>query len=715
MTESMFSPLRYRVAVLQPHLRSHIQIHRHHYRGKLWYVLEDHSTGHHHRFKHAAYYIIARMDGNKTIQDIWDSAVDHLRDDAPTQDEMIRLFSQLHSIDALLCDVPPDTIELFQRYQSHEQRKWKQRLFSPLSLKFPLFDPEQFLTRWEFMVRPLCGWIGITIWLMVVGSAAVLAAIHWPELTENITDRVLTPYNLLILLVMYPIIKLLHEFGHAFATKIWGGEVHEIGIILLVFMPVPYVEASSATAFRDKRKRMVVGAAGILVELFLAAIAMFIWLIVEPSVVHAIAYNTMLIGSVSTLFFNGNPLLRFDGYYVLADAIETPNLGSRSYNYIGYLIQRHIFGVSDAKSPASSNGERVWFILYGVASFCYRMFITAVIVIFVAGKFFIIGIAIAIWAVMTMICVPIFKKISFLFNSPVIKRKRLRAVSTSFAFILCFLVIVFLVPLPLSTRAEGVIWVPNNALVRAGTDGFFRRLLVTANSKVKQDDPLIITEDPFLPAREKLLEYRLQELEARYFSVHDQDRTQALIIKEAMSAAVSELERAREKVAELTIRSPANGIFIMPQESDLPDRFLRKGELVAYVVDYPLTTVRVVVPQDDIGLVRNQTDHVEVKLVDRLDQTFFASIQREVPAASINLPSVVLGYAGGGAVPVDPIDRQGSKAFEAVFQFDLKLPDTSQVTHIGQRVYVRFDHGKEPLAQRWYRVLRQLLLRRFSI
>lgn len=397
MTESIFSPLWYRVAALQPHLRSHIQIHRHHYRGKLWYVLEDHSTGRHHRFKHAAYYIIAQMDGKKTIQDIWDRAVDHLKDDAPTQDEMIRLFGQLHSIDALLCDVPPDTIELFQRYQSHERLKWKQRLLSPLSIRFPLFDPEQFLNRWEFLVRFLFGWIGIVLWFTVVGSAVVLAGIHWTELTENITDRVLTPYNLIMLLLMYPIIKLLHEFGHAFATKVWGGEVHEIGIILLVFMPVPYVEASSATAFRDKRKRMVVGAAGMLVELFLAAVAMFIWLTVEPGVVHAIAYNTMLIGTVSTLLFNGNPLLRFDGYYILSDAIETPNLGSRSSNYIGYLIQRYLFGVSDAKSPASSTGERVWFMLYGIASFCYRMFIIAVIIVFVAGKFFIIGVAIAVW------------------------------------------------------------------------------------------------------------------------------------------------------------------------------------------------------------------------------------------------------------------------------------------------------------------------------
>ena len=141
--------------------------------------------------------------------------------------------------------------------------------------------------------------------------------------------------------------KALHECGHGFATKVLGGEVHEAGIILLALMPVPYVDASAASAFRSKGQRVLVGAGGMLVELFLASLALFVWLLVEPGPVRAVAWNVMLIGGVSTLVFNANPLLRFDGYYILADAIDIPNLGSRANAWLGWTAERHL-GVGQA-------------------------------------------------------------------------------------------------------------------------------------------------------------------------------------------------------------------------------------------------------------------------------------------------------------------------------------------------------------------------------
>ena len=196
----------------------------------------------------------------------------------------------------------------------------------------------------------------------------------------------------MLLWITFPFVKALHELGHGFAVKRWGGEVHEMGIMFLVFMPVPYVDASAASAFQSKYQRMVVGSAGMLVEVFIAALAMFVWLNVEPGMIRAVAFNVMLIAGVSTVLFNGNPLLRFDGYYVLMDWLEIPNLGSRANQYIGYLIQRYPFGIRNAQSPVSARGERGWFVFYSIASFCYRMFIFATIIWFVAGEFFVVGV-----------------------------------------------------------------------------------------------------------------------------------------------------------------------------------------------------------------------------------------------------------------------------------------------------------------------------------
>jgi putative peptide zinc metalloprotease protein len=556
---------------------------------------------------------------------------------------------------------------------------------------------------------------GAFVWLAVIAAAVVAGASHWSDLTANVTDLVLAPNNLLLLAVVYPAIKLLHELGHAFATKRWGGEVHELGIMLLVFMPVPYVDASGASAFRDKKRRMLVGAAGMMVELFLAAIALFVWLSVDPGWVRAIAFNVILIGSVSTLFFNANPLLRFDGYFIFADAVELPNLAARSTQYLGYLTQRYLFGVTQAQSSAGTRGERVWFFIYGIAAFCYRFVVTTAIILFVSEKFFLVGILLAIWGVVTMIVLPLGKSAHFLLTSPVIERKRVRAVATTIGIVTVSAAFLLFVPMPLSTRAEGVVWLPEKAYVRASADGFVRRIAQAPNTSVRKGDLLFETDDPLLPARQKVLEYRLKELQLQYDAQWVADQSKAQILKEALSAARAELERAREKHENLTVRSPTDGILVIPYVEDLPGQMLKQGQVLAYVIQYPVTTIRAVVTQDRIGLVRQRTHEVEVRPIERVGTRRAAVIEREVPAASDELPTMALGKSGGGEIPIRPNDEHGTRAFETVFQFDLKVRDNENLANVGSRVMVRFDHGAEPLARQWYRKGRQLFLHKYGV
>src|SRR5262249_45942838 len=161
-----------------------------------------------------------------------------------------------------------------------------------------------------------------------------------------------------ILGLCFPVIKFLHELGHGYATKAGGGEVHEMGVLLLVFMPVPYVDASAATGFRGKWRRGLVGAAGLLTGTFIASGFLVVWVLSEPGLLRAIAFNVMLIAGVSTLVFNGNPLLRFDGYYIFSDWIEVPNLAVRGNQYWRYLTERYVFRMSHVEPPPSTAGER---------------------------------------------------------------------------------------------------------------------------------------------------------------------------------------------------------------------------------------------------------------------------------------------------------------------------------------------------------------------
>ncbi len=715
MSDTLFSPSWYRVAALKPRIRAHARILRQSYRGKVWFVLQDFAAERSHRFSPAAHHFIGLMDGDRTVQEIWESTSAYLGDEAPTQEEVIQLLGQLHAADALLCDVPPDTMEVFRRHERHERSLWKRRLWTPLALRFPLIDPDRFLERTMPWVQPLFGWFGILLWLAVVGTGVVLAASHWTDLTEDIGDRVFAPANLVLLWFVYPVVKSLHELGHAYATRRWGGEVHEIGVMLLVLTPVPYVDASSAWGFADKRKRMLVGAAGIAVELFLGALALFVWLAVEPGAVRAIAYNVMLISGVSTLLFNGNPLLRFDGYYVLADGLEIPNLGTRANQYLGYLLQRYVFGVGDAHCPAQSTGERIWMGVYGIASFVYRIFIMFVIITFIVGKFFFIGVLLAIWAVATQVLMPVGKGVAFLLNSPNLRRQRGRALAISALLALTVAGLLFVVPAPSWTRAEGVIWVPEEAEVRAGADCFVERLLAPVDSQVVSGQPLIQAEDPFLPAHVAVLEAQLQELVAQYDAALPTDRVQTAQILEEMDAVKADVKRSREREAELILHSSVSGRFVVANAVDLPGRFVSKGQLVGYVVEPKALTARVVLAQDDIAQVREHTRAVEVMLADWGADPVPAQIRREVPGASAQLPTAALGSSGGGRVPVDPRDSKGVTALGRIFQLDLTLPAEVRSAYLGARVFVRFDLGYEPAGFQMYRALRRLLLRQFNV
>ncbi len=715
MTEEVFSNSWHRVAQLKPRLRAHVAIHRHVYRGQVWYVLQDELTGSHYRFDPFAQFLIGLFDGRRTVHEAWEAACERLGDDAPTQDDTIHLLAKLHGADVLQSDITPDTLELFHRGQRHSRNKTLQRFSSPFSVRLPLIDPNRFLERWLSVVRPLFSRSGATVWLAIVATAAVLTAMHWVELTHDLAERTLVPANLILLAVAYPLVKGLHELGHAFASKVWGGAVHEMGVMFLVFMPVPYVDASASSAFPERHRRMIVGAAGIAVELLLASLALALWLAVEPGMVRDLAFNVMLIGGVSTALFNGNPLLRFDGYYVLSDAIDIPNLADRSRRYVAFLIQRHLFGLADATSPVSAEGERRWFLFYAVASFLYRLVILFGIALFVASEFPVVGMALAGWGIAMQVIWPILKALGFVLHSPRLARRRARAVGMTSMGLCAVAGVVFLQPANSWTLAEGVVWLPDQAYVRAETEGFVRRVLVDSGARVSVGDPILEAEDTNLESRAAILAAKLEELQLQLRSKRTIDIVAAQQAEDEIRAAESELHRVNERRGALQIAAKVAGTFVAHRPRDLPGRFLRQGDLVGYVIAGPSQTVRVVVPQSEVDLIKSRTRGVEVRLGYKGENVVAANLLRAVPAATDQLPAIALGTAGGGRLPVDPLDEQGLKTTENVFQFDVELPAGAPAYYLGQRAHVRFDHGHETLGAQWYRQLRQLFLARLEI
>jgi putative peptide zinc metalloprotease protein len=343
------------------------------------------------------------------------------------------------------------------------------------------------------------------------------------------------------------------------------------------------------------------------------------------------------------------------------------------------------------------------------------MFIMAAIILFVAGQYFFIGVLLAAWAVVLQIVLPVFKHLRILLTSPQIRPHRLRSVGASMGILSLLAVLLFIAPAPDRSRAEGVLWLSEQAYVRTGTNGFVADVLAKPDQQVKQGDALIRFEDPRLSSEARLLQAKLQELAVRYSSHWSDDQVEAKMVQEQIKATQADLARTQERVEQLLLRSPADGRFVVPAIEDLPGRYIKQGEVVAYIVNQPLTRARVVVPQQDADRVRRSTRSVELRPVNSPAAVISAEIQRQTPAASNRLPSKALGNAGGGSIAVDPADQDGLQTAQSIFQLDLLLPEHSSLNYSGSRVFVRFDHGDKPLAMQWYRSLRQLFLRQFSV
>ncbi len=715
MTTALLSTNWYRVAHLRPRLRGHVRIHRHAYRGEVWYVVEDRIAGKYHRFNPASYRVISLMDGKRDMAAVWKRLTDLLADDTPAQEDVIKLLGQLHSTDLIQCDVDPDVAELFERRNKQERRKLMSRYLNPISLRFPLWDPDRTLGRMIRWLRPLAGIGGLLLWLAVVLPALALAPLYWPDLTENFGEQLLGMNNILVMALVFPLIKACHELGHGLAVKARGGEVHEMGIMLLVFFPIPYVDASSSSAFVKKTDRMLVGAAGMLTELFIAALAFYLWVLLEPGFARSLAYNAIVLASITTLLFNANPLLRYDGYYVFADWVEIPNMGTRANKYWQYLAERYLFGVKQSEPPPATPGERRWFLGYAPLAFAYRMFVLFGIALFIANQYFFLGVLLAAWGIIASLGVPLYKGIAALMTGPQFAARANRVRGALAAIVIGLGLLLFVLPMPYHTEAEGVIWLPEQAILRAGGNGFISAVRAEPGKPVTPGQVVAESHEPTLNSNIAAQEAKIEEARARYDAAWGVNPAQAGQLEEDIRREQAVLDRLLDESAQLSIRAKAGGVLLMDQPRDMPGRYLKKGDVVGYVVGEYTPLVRVVVPQYLVDRVRLATRAVEIKFPQDMAATWPASLIREVPKAGRELPSPALGQGGGGNIAMDPRDEKGTKSLESLFEFELELPGNAPAHFIGSRVHVRFEHPPEPIGVRGWQALRRLFLSHFHV
>ena len=716
----------YRVAKLRPRLLAGVRVQRQHFRGQPWYILENPTSDQYSRISEEAYRFVGLLNGQRIVSDAWRICNEKLGDRAPTQGEVIQLLGRLHASNLLYVELAPDSDALFRRYRKRITREVQNYLMNLLFARVPLLDPNGFLDRWVGLFGWVFSWLGLLLWLGLIGTGVYFMIGSTRELISQSTD-VLNPDNLIFLYLTFVVIKVFHEFSHAFACKKFGrlngsgGEVHKMGVMFLVLFPLPYVDASSAWAFRSKWHRAVVGMAGVMAELAVASAAAIVWANTSTGTPHIIAYNVIFVASVSTVLFNGNPLLRFDAYYVLADVIEIPNLGQRARQYLGYLGKRYVWGLKRAWNPAFTGGERFWFVFYGITSSVYRIYISIRIILFLNSRLprplFILVPILAFSAIVGWLLVPVGRFLHYLATSEELSRKRFRAVASTGIIVAALVAGLGMLQVPDYCRVEGIVEPAQLSIMHPDADGFVIGFL-PSQTQVSPNGPIVMEAiNPVLEAERRSLAAQRQALEVRRQMAVLEEVAAAQILDEQIAAVCQKIARIHQQLTSLRLRASAPGVWVSPEIEYAGGRYVRRGEDIGVVADLNDLMVRATAGQTTAAVIIEQARKgVEIRAHGRPERTIAGTIEKIFPAGQEQLPSQSLGYTVGGSMPVDVRDPRGTTAAEKFFEIRIRPHlDPSDRWLTGQRVVVRVPLRSKTLAAQAYHYGRQLFQRRFHI
>src|SRR6266849_3191243 len=357
------------------------------YEGRTYYVVKDPVSMRYYRFKEQEHFLIGLMDGSFTLDDAQKAYEKRFRPERLTLEDLEGFGRQLLTAGLAQNESPQAGKQLFDRRKKRRRQEWMQTFTNILYIKIPVFDPDKLLTG---MLRYM-GWI-FTVPFLLVSVAVMLAALmlvatHFETFRDKLPSyhEFFSFKTVVYLWVALGAVKIIHEFGHGLSCKAFGGEVHEMGLLFLVFSPCLYCNVSDAWTLPSKWKRIIISAAGIYVELIIAAIATFVWWNTPAQpFINNMSRSLMVVCSVSTIVFNANPLMRYDGYYILADWLEIPNLRDRSNRFLQRLAMDYCMGIEVQPEQYMTLWRRVLFVVYAIVSYIYRWVITFSILYFMS-------------------------------------------------------------------------------------------------------------------------------------------------------------------------------------------------------------------------------------------------------------------------------------------------------------------------------------------
>ena len=371
LSDSIVSSSSRKLAIrVRPDLKARKQ----RYQGRVYWVVKDPVGLQYYRFEEEEFAILQMLDGESSLEEIGEQ----FEADFPPQtirvEELQNFIGMLHRSGLVLSDSPGQGVQLKKRRDEKRKKEIIGAMSNILSFRFKGFDPERILNglypwvSWFFTAWATWFSIGMAI------CALSLVIVQFDTFQSRLPsfNSFFAAQNWLLIAGVLGVTKVIHEFGHGMSCKHFGGECHEMGVMFLVLTPCLYCNVSDSWMLPSKWHRAAIGAAGMYVEIVIASIATFLWWFSEPGFLNYVCLNIMFVSSVSTLLFNANPLLRYDGYYILSDIMEVPNLRQKASTILNRKLGKWCLGLEEREDPFLPKRNQALFALYTVASFLYR-------------------------------------------------------------------------------------------------------------------------------------------------------------------------------------------------------------------------------------------------------------------------------------------------------------------------------------------------------
>ncbi len=718
MSGAIYSDAWYRIAEARVSLLPGVRASRQTYRGHRWVVLEDAYAHRFFRITPEAHAFLLTLHQGITVDEAWQAYLRKFPQQAPGQEEVVQLLSQLHISNLLHFSKGANNVEIDRRAREVRTKELRSKLMSFLYFRVPLWDPDDALAAMDRRLRMIPAWLLVALWLAVTLAAASAVIGEWDRVSSR-TQGAFAWANLPWLYLCMAVMKVAHEICHGLVCKRYGGRVHTFGLMFLVTTPLPYVDTSASWTFPNKWHRMLVSSAGMLADLFMAALGALVWAATGPGLVNSLAFNVMLIGSVSSIVFNGNPLLRFDAYYVLADALDIPNFYQKSQQYWFYLADRYLLGSHAARTPVDSPSERKWFLSYAPISLAYRLMVSYAIVIFVMDLWLGLGLVMLVLTLYLLVLAPAWKGLRHLVG-PQVQAHRWRAWSGAGALIALAVGLVFAVPWPHSIQAQGVVQMSRFSVLYAPLDGRMERAVIGHGQTVSAGTPLMWFDPTVLILEIEQTERERDELVAQERAAlarQAADLSPLIEQRVAKQQRIAELNRRRDLAV---IRAPHDGRFVALEGGERQGAWLGQGTEIGHVLDATqgYQFVAVVSQERARELFASPASEISLRLVGQADETIAVERVVLLPYQIDRLPSAALGWLGGGDLPVSTQDAKGEKAAEEFFEVRMLIkpdPDAPLVLAHGMRGVLRLTLPPRSLYDRINESLRQLVQKRYRL